>query len=151
MKKVFAAILVGMFVTALVVVSDAATASEQAKAMVEDAIAFHKANGKEKVIAEANNPKGRFVKDGIYVAIHALDGTMVAHPFNPKVIGMNLLDVPDPDGKFFRRDVMETAKTKPAGGWVDYKYKNPKTNKTEQKTSFVKKSGDLVFVCGIYK
>ncbi len=151
MKKLLAAILVGAFVVALAVVSYAATAADQAKALVEDAIAFYKANGKEKVVAEANNPKGRFIKGDLYIAIHALDGTMLAHPFNPKVIGMNLLDVPDPDGKFFRRDVMETAKTKPAGGWVDYKYKNPKTNKTEQKTSFVKKSGDLVFVCGIYK
>jgi signal transduction histidine kinase len=151
MKKLLLVVLVGMFVVTLTAVSHAATALDQAKAMVEDAIAFYKANGKEKVIAEANSPKGRFVKGGIYVAIHALDGTMLAHPFNPKVIGMNLLNVPDPDGKFFRREVMETAKTQPEGGWVDYKYKNPKTNRTEQKTSFVKKSGDLVFVCGIYK
>jgi len=151
MKKLFVLVLVGLFLAGTAGLSLAAGTQEEAKAMVESAIAFMKANGKEKTLAELNNPKGKFVKGEVYVNAHNLDGTMLAHPINPKLVGTNLLEVPDPDGKFFRKDVMETGKTKPAGGWVDYKYKNPATGKIEQKTSFVKKGGDLIFVCGIYK
>jgi signal transduction histidine kinase len=59
--------------------------------------------------------------------------------------------VPDTDGKLFRKEIIELGKSKAEGGWVDYKYKNPASGKIEQKTSFVKKGGDLIFVCGIYK
>ena len=151
MKRLFVVVLVALFFTGMAGLSLASGTQDEAKAMVESAIAFMKANGKEKTIAEINNPKGKFVKGEIYVNVHGLDGTMLAHPINQKLVGKNLLEVPDPDGKFFRKDVMETAKTKPAGGWVDYKYKNPTSGKIEQKTSFVKKADDLVFVCGIYK
>jgi cytochrome c len=61
-----------------------------------------------------------------------------------------VLDVPDPDGKMFRKDIVEMAKTK-GSGWVDFKYKNPATNKVESKTSFIKKADDMIFICGIYK
>ena len=79
-----------------------------------------------------------------------LQGTLVAHPKNAKLIGKNLLDVPDNDGKYFRKDILQVAKTAGAG-WVDYKYLNPETKKPEQKTTYVKKVGDLVLCAGAYK
>jgi hypothetical protein len=60
------------------------------------------------------------------------------------------MDVPDANGKFFRKDVVELAKTKGVG-WVDYKYKNPATNKVENKTTYLRKAGDVIICCGTYK
>lgn len=34
---------------------------------------------------------------------------------------------------------------------VDYKYKNPKSGKVEQKTTYFKKVGDIILGCGTYK
>jgi signal transduction histidine kinase len=114
------------------------------------AISFLKANGKEKTLAEANNPKGQFIKGEVYVVVMDLNATMLAHPINQKIIGMNVIDLPDTDGKMFRREIIETAKTK-GEGWVDYKYKNPTSNKVESKTSFIKRADNMIFVCGTYK
>jgi signal transduction histidine kinase len=83
-------------------------------------------------------------------ALAQTQGVIVAHPKNPKLIGKNLLEVPDPDGKFFRKEIQEVAKTK-GTGWVDYKYTNPETKKVELKTTYLKKVGDLIICCGIYK
>jgi cytochrome c len=52
--------------------------------------------------------------------------------------------------KTFRRDIAELAKTN-GTGWVDYKYKNPSTNKIEDKTTFLKKVADVIICCGTYK
>jgi cytochrome c len=134
----------------LAAVSFAASNTDEARVMVENAIAFLKANGKEKTIAEIGNQKGKFVKGDVYVVVLDMSGNMLAHPYNPKLVGKNMLEVPDTDGKLFRKEQNELAKTK-GSGWVDFKYKNPVTNKVELKTTFVKKADDMLFVCGVYK
>lgn len=148
MKRVLIAILISLL-SANVVLA-AVSPSDQAKAMVEEAAAFFNASGKEKALLEFNNPKGKYVKGEIYIFAYDLNATVIAHPINPKLIGKNLLEVPDADGKTFRKDIAELAKTK-GTGWVDYKYKNPSTNKIENKTTLIKKVGDTIICCGIYK
>jgi signal transduction histidine kinase len=86
----------------------------------------------------------------MYVFAYDLTATVLAHPVNPKLIGKNLLDVPDAEGKLFRKEIVELAKTK-GTGWVDYKYKNPQTNTIESKTTYFMKEGDIILCCGIYK
>ncbi len=124
--------------------------ADQAKAVVDEAVSFLQANGKEKALAELSNPKGKFVKGELYVFAYDLNAVVVAHPVNPKLIGKNLMEVPDADGKLFRKEIVETAKTKGVG-WVDYKYKNPESGKMELKTTYLKKASDIVICCGIYK
>lgn len=122
----------------------------QAKAMVEEASNYLTANGKDKTVTEINNPHGKFVNGELYVFAYNMEGIVIAHPKNPKLIGKNLLNVPDVDGKTFRQDIISIAKSK-GSGWVDYKYKNPETQKIEEKTTFCKKSTDMVLCCGVYK
>lgn len=68
---------------------------------------------------------------------------MVAHPKNPALIGKNLIDIPDSDGKFFRRAIVEMAKSK-GSGWVDYMCLNPETNEMEHKTTYLLKVDDVI-------
>ncbi len=147
MKRILMALFITLLSASIVFAGGSA---DQAKTMVDQAAAFFAANGKDKALAEFSNPKGQFVKGELYVFAYDLNGTIVAQPVNPKLIGKNLLDVPDADGKTFRKDVVELAKTK-GTGWVDYKYRNPVTNKVENKTTLIKKVGDVIICCGIYK
>ncbi len=128
----------------------AATPQEEAKALVDAAAAYMKTNGKDAALAEFNKATGQFVKGDLYVFAYDLTATIVAHPKNPKLIGKNLMEVPDTDGKLFRKEIVGTAKAS-GSGWVDYKYLNPETKKVEAKTTFVQKVGDLVLCCGTYK
>jgi cytochrome c len=117
---------------------------------VDKAADFYKANGREKTLAELSARNGRFQKGDVYVFAYDLDGAVIAHPINPKLIGKNLLDVPDVDGKFFRKEILQTATVK-GSGWVDYRYRNSENGKTEPKTTYVRKVGDIILACGIYK
>lgn len=127
-----------------------ASPKDDAIALVKDAEKFIKANGKEKALQEMSKPDGKWVKGELYVFAYDLQAVMVAHPKNPKLVGKNLMEVPDVDGKLFRKDIVELAKAK-GSGWVDYKYKNPETGKIEDKTTYLLKVGDIILCCGIYK
>lgn len=123
---------------------------KDAIALVNQASAYLAANGRNKFLVAINTPKGEFDKGNLYVFVYDMTGTMVAHPVNPKLVGVNLYDVPDPDGKYFRRDIVALAKTQKSG-WVDYRYRNPETGKIEQKTTYILAVGDLILAAGIYK
>ncbi len=135
----------------LTCMSQAATADE-AKAITEKAAAFMKANGKDKAVAEFNNPKGQFNKGDLYVFAQQFDGLMLANGGNPKLTGQNHLELKDPTGKFFVKEMVELVKTKGAG-WVNYSWTNPATKKVQPKDTYVKRvEGMDVFVgCGIFK
>ncbi len=101
-------------------------------------------------IAEIGNAKGRFVKGELYVFAYDLSGTMVAHPINPKLVGKNLLEVPDAGGKMFRQEIIDGVK-RSGVATVDYKYKNPKSGTIEDKVTHCKKAADLAVCAGYYK
>ncbi|HIJ81927.1 MAG TPA: cache type 2 domain-containing protein [Desulfuromonadales bacterium] len=151
MKKL-SIILLAALVTGLFGFSGIACASgkDDAKSLVKHAAAFVKYQGKGKALAEISKPRGQFDKGELYVFAYDLQGVMVAHPKNPALIGKNLIDVPDNDGKLFRRDIVEKAKTK-GSGWVDYMYLNPETNEVEHKTTYLQKMGDIIICAGAYK
>ena len=150
MKRILLVSFALSFVLGLVFAPGAAASQKDAKALVEKAAAFVKANGKDAALKEISKAKGQFDKGELYVFAYDMNATMVAHPKNAKLIGKDLMDVPDTDGKLFRKEIVETAKTK-GSGWVDYKYLNPETKKVEAKTTYVLKAGDIVLCCGTYK
>jgi cytochrome c len=149
MRKILTAILVGIFLVGVSGVALASTAAE-ATALVDKAIAFYKANGKDKAFAEFNNQKGQFVKGDLYIFIWDFSGKVVSHGANEKLIGKDVSQLKDVDGKLFVMEAVELAKAK-GSGWVDYKWTNPTSKKVEAKSTYVKKVDDIIFACGIYK
>lgn len=127
-----------------------AGSKEEAQAMVQKAIAFYKANGQEKTFVEINNSKGQFVDRDLYVVVYSMEGKNLAHGANPKMIGKDLLEMQDPDGKFFVKERIEITKTS-GKGWQDYKFVNPVSKDIEPKTMYVEKVDDMIFGCGVYK
>jgi signal transduction histidine kinase len=125
----------------------------KAQAMVKEAIAFAKKNGKEALVKETNLATGRFhVQSGdtAYIFIYDMQGLCIGMGFQTQAIGTNRIDIKDPDGKFILREFIATVKAK-GSGWVDYKFPNPKTNKIEQKTTYVEGLDGWVIGCGVYK
>jgi len=132
------------------VVLSAEPTEKDAIAMVDKAVAFAKANGKDKLIAEVNAKNPDFIQGELYIVVYALDGMRLAHPTNPKLIGKSAADIADVDGKEYGKEMIAVANGK-GKGWVDYKFKNPVSAKVEQKSSYVVKSGDFFVIAGIYK
>lgn len=149
MKRILAAIFTGLFLLGLTALSFADSTPEQAKALVKEAVAFQKANGKEKALAEFSNPKGKFVKGDLYIFAIDYNGVMVAHGNNQKIIGKNMMESKDPDGVFFIKEFIKAGKQ--GGGWVDYKWPHPVTKEVKPKTSYLEPVDDVVLGCGVYK
>lgn len=128
----------------------AADASAAAVAMVDKGAAYLQKNGKDALIKEVNSKNPEFINDTTYLAVRALDGTQLAHPTNPKLVGKNMVVLPDADGKLFRKEIIDQAKAK-GKGWVDYRYNNPNTGEIEKKSTYFVKQGDIILEAGIYK
>jgi len=145
MNKLFIFSILFAFGTGIAVANE----KEDATKMVQNAAAAA-TKDKEAAIAEISKPTGSYVKGELYVFAYDLNGVMVAHPINAKLIGKNLLEVPDADGKLFRKEIISQIKAS-GSATVDYKYKNPKTSKVEEKVSFCKKAAELAICAGYYK
>ena len=126
-----------------------ATAAE-ATAMVKKGVAFIKANGKEKGHAEISTKGGQFSDRDLYLVVYGLDGTVHAHGANEKMIGKNLIELKDVDGKAFVKERVELGRSK-GTFWQDYKFTNPVTKKIEPKSMYCEKLDEAVVCGGIYK
>jgi cytochrome c len=123
---------------------------KDAVAMVEKGAAFMKGSGKDEMIKRINAKDAEYVQGPLYLTMRDAKGVILANPVNPAMIGKDLVDVPDADGKLFRREILELAKKK-GKGWVDYKFKNPASGKVEAKTTYIYLVGDVTLEAGIYK
>ena len=127
------------------------TAAE-ATAMVEKAIAHIKKVGRDKAFADFNNKSGPFTDRDLYVVVYDMKGKVLAHGANEKMIGKDLIDLRDSDGKYFvkeRVDMMSKGPT--AKGWQDYKFMNPVSKQIEPKKMYLQRFEDIIVGCGIYK
>jgi signal transduction histidine kinase len=128
----------------------AAATPDDATAMVKKGVAFIKTNGKDKGHAEISSKTSQFKKDDLYLVVYGLDGTVHAHGANEKMIGKNLIDLKDIDGKLFVKERVDLAKSK-GTFWQDYKFTNPVTKKIEPKAMYCEKLDDAVVCGGVYK
>lgn len=144
------------------VFSSAAMADNKAECitLVKKAGDFLAANGKEKTVAEINNPKGQFSHGEIYLFASdyipnwdsSKDRTVtLAHGANPRLVGKDMTDLKDADGFAFVKKMGEISVSKSGEGWTDYKWPNPVTKAIEPKTTFTKRIEPLVISCGVYK
>lgn len=152
MTKVFGGL---MFAAAAFAFTAPALAAEQgtasdAEAMVKKAVAFAKANGKDKLIAEVNSGKGQFIDRDLYVSVWSTKAVVMAHGTQPKLVGKDIIDLKDADGKFFMKEIVERAAAS-GKGWADYKWVNPVSKEIQLKSAYFEKLDDMIISTGFYK
>lgn len=125
------------------------TAAEAEK-MVKKAIAFYKSKGREATFAEINNKSGQFTDRDLYIFVYDMSGKVLAHGQNEKMVGKELIDFKDADGKLFVKERIEIAKTK-GSGWQDYKFTDPLSKSIDHKRAYIERHEDMIFGCGIYR
>ena len=123
---------------------------EDAKDWVSNAISFYKASGKRIALAEFTNPNGQFRQDEMYIYVLNPRGTMLAHGVNERFVGEEFMGLTDSDGKFFIREIVDTANAK-GSGWVEYKWFHPVTKEWLQKVAYCEKVDDLIVVSAVYE
>jgi len=123
--------------------------AEEAKALVAKAIESMKKHGIENTIADINKKDGGYQDRDLYVVVYDLNAKNLAQ-INPKMIGKNMIDLKDADGKYFIRERIEIANKK-GSGWQDYKFVNPVTKQIEPKSMYIEKYETVIVGCGFYK
>ncbi len=122
----------------------------EAEALVGKAVAAIKANGAEKVFDEVTN--GKTYKDrDLYVFIYNLEGKAVAHGANPKLVGKDLIDLKDADGKPLIRMLVDLVKTKGKGWTEEVKFRNPVTDKIQTRVNYCERQADFAVCSGVFK
>ena len=146
----FTALLVALlcFLASPAMADEHGTAKE-ALAMVQKTIAIMKKNGIEPTIAEINKRDGQYKDRDLYVVVYSIDGKNLAH-INPRMVGKDMIELKDGDGKYFIKERIEMAKTK-GSGWQDYKFVNPESKQIEPKSMYIEKYENVIVACGIYK
>jgi len=126
-----------------------ASSHNEAKAqdMVAMAVEHFKQHGAEATIA-AINAGGSFKDGEFYVFMVTLGGVSVANAADQSNVGKNSIDLKDPTGKPYVREILERATEE--GAWVHYVRINPSTGKVQPKMSWVRKVDGHVIGCGVY-
>ncbi len=122
---------------------------DEAVAMVKKAVEFIKANGNEKAFEEISNPKGKFVDRDLYVVVYDMNAICLAHGQKASMVGKELIDFKDTDGKEYMKERIELMKKEPSA-WQNYKFMNPVSKEIEPKSMYLERSGDLIVGCGVY-
>ncbi len=144
------------FAALITIASPASPAAEfgskdEAVAMVKRVQAEFKKAGPAATFKDVSDKTVKQFHDrDLYPFIYDMSGKCVAHGARPALIGKNLIDLKDQDGKFLIREMVTMAKG-PGSGWIDYKWPNPLNNKIEDKSSYIEKMGDYFVGVGVYK
>ena len=152
MNKLKCAVLLSLSVlTGMAMAADGGATKEDAVAMVKKGVAHVKSAGKDKAYAEfSDKANATWRKEDLYLVVYGLDGTVHAHGANAKMIGKNLIELKDIDGKLFVKERVDMAKSQ-GTFWQDYKFTNPESKKIEPKQMYCEKLDDTVVCGGIYK
>ena len=147
----FLSIAVGatMLVASHAVFAESAQETE-VRQLVKKAVAHIQGQGLEKACKDFADPNGGYLKGDLYVFVQDVNIKVLCHPTNARLIGKELLDVKDADGKSFNKEMQELAKTK-GSGWIIYRWPNPVTQQIGTKTTYIERLGELIVGSGVYK
>lgn len=127
------------------------TSNETLVAFVREAVAYAKANGKARALAEFSNPNGSFVRGELYIYAYDFNGTTLAHPVNPEKIGVNRM-YEQAGGVGIVLQNLSSLAMKNGSGFYRFTYINPAHNRTlESKLGYAEKVDDTWWLgSGVY-
>jgi len=123
--------------------------AEQAKDLLNKAVAYQEKVGPARAFCAFNDPSGDFHKGPLYVFAINMDGIYFAHSAAPTLVGVSLRDTKDAAGKPFGKNIMQVIASQGEGS-VDYMWLNYTTNRVEKKRSFVKRVDEFVLGVAYY-
>jgi signal transduction histidine kinase len=129
--------------------TDKVEGRDAAVALVKRAVAHIAAAGLQTACDDFDDPNGGFIFDQFYVSVVHLNGARLANGMEPWKRGENILDIRDVDGKPYVRYMLTRARDN-GFGWIQYKWKNPTSEKIELKTTYFEVVQGAVVNCGVY-
>jgi cytochrome c len=125
------------------------SSAEQAEALLRLAVAEAR-KSPQAAFAAFNDPKGPYVREDLYVfAVSLDDARFVATGVTPALVGTDAGVMHDATGKPVIADMIALARSQ-GHGQVDYVWRNPVTNKVENKHSRIERVDNYLIGVGYY-
>ena len=124
--------------------------AKEAEGMVARAVRHIGTVGTDKAYRDFTARTSDFADRDLYVMVYDLAGRVLAHGQNPKMVGKDLIDLRDADGKEWIKERVELARTK-GRFWHDYKFTDPMTKKVLPKSTYCERVEATAVCVGIYK
>jgi hypothetical protein len=129
---------------------DRAEDRDRAVQLVKLAVAHVREKGLRRACDDFNDARGRFCRGTHYIWAGDFNGVILANATAPDARGQNNFGLKAADGRLFIQEIIATARTR-GKGWCDYPWKNPLTQRTEQKSTYFEAVDGAFIACGIYK
>jgi cytochrome c len=120
-----------------------------AEQMVAKAVAAIRKDG-DKVYQAITAKEQAWVRGDLYPVVYDLDGKVLAHGQNARMVGKDLIALRDAEGKAFIQERMDLAKKKPSF-WQDYSFVDPVSKNILPKRMYCERLGETVVCAGVYK
>jgi cytochrome c len=144
-------VLVLVGVTSNVSLVNSSGTDERAMRMVKKAIDLMKAKGKDAGLAQINTPNAEFNGQDIYLMVYDFDGNCLAHSASKVMVGRNLMDDQDADGREFIRETVEMM-NRNTSGWHEYTYRDlPQSIRIRHKRMYIEKYQGMIMACIVNK
>lgn len=121
----------------------------EAEAMVKKAVVALKGN-RGLVLEQITQKDSQWISKDLYPVVYSTRGEVLAHGQNAKMVGKDLIDLKDPDGKLFVKERVDLANSK-GKFWQDYKFTDPVSKKALPKEMYCEKEQDMIVCAGVYK
>jgi cytochrome c len=122
--------------------------SKQEAIKMVDAAYEHMAKvGDKKANADFTEDKANWVNKDLYVFVFDSKGAFMSHGANAKLVGRDMSNMKDANGKAIFPAMQETAAK--GTGWVDYDWAHPQTKRIEAKSTYVRKTPDGAGLIGV--
>ena len=89
---------------------------EELVSFLDEAKEYVLDNGREEALEAFGDPAGEFVRGDLYVFAYDFNGTLLAHPYLPEIVGRNNLDLVDANGVPMIKNLMKVAER--GGGFL---------------------------------
>jgi uncharacterized protein len=120
----------------------------EAVAMAKRVQAKIKKDGLDATYRAINGGAKEFHDRDLYPFVVELSGLVHANGATPAVIGKNLYDLKDQDGRFLTQDMIRIARDT-VRGWTDYRWLNPTTKTIEDKSAYIEKIDNMDYFVGV--
>ncbi|NEX62155.1 cache domain-containing protein [Noviherbaspirillum galbum] len=124
--------------------------ADDAVALVKKGISLMQKSGKDNLIQEVNGKNPQVLDRDLYLSVWDLKANVLAHGANARMVGKDIIDLKDADGKAFMKEIVTKAASSNSG-WVDYKWVDPISKEIQPKSAYFEKVNDTIVSSGYYK
>ena len=128
--------------------ADSRDDAKRAKELLDRAVAYYRE--KKDLALAAFMRQGEFIQGDLYVYVINTNGVMLSSGGSSSaLIGSNITNLRDAEGKPFFREMLDIAKSQNSGS-VEYRWLNRVDRKVERKVAYFQKVGDAILSVGYY-